>query len=208
MKRYIHCSEASERFQAKQQAKLSNRAKKQQRLEYVRSIRDGVKSALQNRIKSDLFDNSKIRGIIKKYIDDNMTYYNEYYQSRQNSYKQFYDIKTFDEWFSRFRDNIGAFCLISPENEYIKITVDILGINEVENLGLQWLADIETGGDGKLAGVYISKMPARMKRKMEEYGEIIATYIEDLGFEVLAPAKITSHGFVYYVTNDTYESLI
>lgn len=78
------------------------------------------------------------------------------------------------------------------------------------NFGLQWLADLQSGGDGKIRNNYLSKLPIRVKRKLSEYLDIIADQFESRGFEILAAPKgrVGYSGYVLPLTTSEYDKLI
>lgn len=203
MKRWINASKASERYQNSQQAKATSNRKKEHRLNYVRSIRDEVGSKLSNMIKENLFNNHENNTMFEDYFDN---YLNKNKKYITHYIEEFLDGDT-EHYISELKSDMGAHCYMSPGSDCIRLTVDTYGLGHA-NHGLSWLADLQTGGDGSFRGATRSQMPARMKRKMSEYQDAIANYIEDLGFEVLGPAKNTADGFEYPVTNDKYETLL
>ena len=196
MKRYIY-SAISDRAaeyakRHSKEAKQSAKAIKQRQWDYVKSIRSTITESLELMIKEQLFSNSANSELFDTYFDNYMEYRHEY-------------IVKFNENPEIIRQNYGANCYMGAQDDCMRISVSVFGPYG-SNHGLEWLADLQTGGDGNLCCIYVSKMPARMKRQMNVYKDQIAQFIQDLELEVLA-CKNDSNGFYFDVINDEYEAI-
>lgn len=199
MKRYIRSSREynsarAAQYQSKQAAKQAAKQLESQRVAYVRSIEDEVRQAVSDDIESAIFqpvlNDSEI---VDKWLDYDRSTYSEYYDE--------YGHLTDEELLTHSAD-----VWIVAKSEYIELSVGVFG-PAAENRGLEWVADLATGGDGDLNCLYISKLPARMKHKFDDYKDIIADSIERLGFDILEAPKNDSDGFVFKISNDDYDAL-
>ena len=190
MKKYIHLeSDARLRYQAARAGHTKERARK----DYVLSIYHSVCDYLDERINRELFEPNLDEAMIDRFIDT----YNARYAD------------VMDEPLTRDNIEIGfgkrlQTCNLVSTADCMKVQVYVYG-----RCGLVWLADLLSGGDG--IGTYkkLSYLPAATRRKLAEFQNQIATFIEDAGLEVLGPAKYNQDGeFWYPVTDAEYEKLI
>lgn len=207
MKIWIHAaSDRAAAYQAKQEEKRLSKSKEQARIDYVRSIEGIVFNELGDAIYDTLFSPFMNSSAFHDYAENYFTESSKYHNPEIDGSLEDYHASLYDG-----KNNAGAKCWLNTKPDCMKLTVDVFsGPGSDHNWGLEWLADLESGGDGSNRCIYVSAMPARMKRKMNEYQEQIIPLIENLGLglEVLGPAKYNSDGFWYPVINDEYEALI
>lgn len=133
--------------------------------------------------------------IVDRYLDYFRSTYSKYYDKPEN-YPTDAELLT----------HSAAVLWIAASPEFIELHIDVFGLGH-SNRGLEWIADLATGGDGSICCNYISKLPARMKRKFSDYKDIIADSIERLGFDILEAPRNDSNGFVFKISNDDYDAL-
>ena len=194
MKRWIHASDYS----------TTKKEKESLRYRYIQNQLHSVVTDVEDAIKTNLFGDPDNEIIFDRYTDDyiNLTLDNNLYYGD--------DI---DDWMRRTKqiyttlDGLGAYCWIVPKDDFMQFHVSVFGPRG-SNFGLEWLADLQSGGDGSICCNYFSRIPSRMKKKIDEYKEKILGYIESAGLEVLGLAKNDSDGFWYPVIDDNYKELL
>lgn len=180
-------------YRAKQAARQAAAQLESERKVYVASIEAELKSAVSDAIESDIFQPALTADVVDRWLDYHESTFAKYY----------------DDYSSADPSHHGAAVWVLARPEYIKLVVDVFGDPKGDtNCGLEWIADIETGGDGSIRCNYISTLPARIKRKFEEYKDIIADSIEGLGFDILEAPKNNRDGFEFKITNADYDELI
>ena len=149
---------------------------------------------LNKEIEQAIFEPTLSQGAADTWVDNYEKEWSPYYN---------------EVWYSKPKDilshNVRTW--LTAQSDYIEIVVDVFGLG-AENRGLEWIADLATGGTGAIKCQYVSKLPARMKRKFDEYKEMIAGMLENYGFEILEAPKNCGDGFLFKVTDDAYDALI
>lgn len=159
-------------------------------------LNDKFTGSINEDITKTLFDPIFDTELIDKYIEERAELYGDTVTA------QFiYDSCGAAGWFE-----IG-------KHDSLEFSVNVFGGGRVNgrelknNWGLEWLADLETGGDGSITCNQVSKLPSRIKNKLSEYKKEVEYVLESHGFEVLGEPNTTSKGFSIPVTNDEYESI-
>lgn len=209
MKRYIHASQ--DEYLAKieevlsnprRQHPLSQRSKDWIIYYYTMYLNDqsDITDQLEDEMNNELFRNARAKQLAEKFA-----------REQQEFIRSGFGYLGLDQVMEYFLDGQGSNCWFYPTKgkDYMKLIVGDCGAPYGNNpFGLQWLADMETGGDGSIVDYAVGSLPPRIKRRFKEYREMLVPIIEDMGFEIVGPSKSDQSGFYYPVVNDTLLSYL
>lgn len=184
MKRYINCSNeyTSPRAEAYRRRKYRRNNLQDEREAYAKDLEEAIAPTTIAEIRFRIFD--KYRSIV-----------DEYYRSN--------NLPILDD------DHYGYVRLdIVPLADCMAVRVSI-DAGQLTALGLLSLADIVTGGDGRLWFRGWSRCRTKVKRELESYAAIIRDLLESDGLDILdGPEYDSAFGMIFYVIDDGYEELV